>query len=155
MNPTTICRNCGQQHQRHSTDGACPVSGCYPPAFQEQWFDPNSFVVAPAPQSPKRLGKFRVHRELLENWRQMIAVMCDLVVVRCEMNHATDTMDYIAFSDHFDEVQCGLEAPEYVAEITNANGILAGVAWKRCQMLPARLIQAITTEVLGNVPAAK
>ena len=62
----------------------------------------------------KRIGRFEMSRELIERDPETArAIMGRCIVVRCEMMYEHDTLEYVALSPDFDEVQQGMIAPEY------------------------------------------
>lgn len=68
----------------------------------------------------KRLGRFAMSRQLVERDPETArAIMGRCIVVRCEMMYAHDTLEYVALSPDFDEVQHGEIAPEYDVIISN------------------------------------
>jgi hypothetical protein len=61
----------------------------------------------------EKLGKFYISRICLNNWRQLLGLFSRMVVVRCECHYARDQMEYIAYSDLFEEIELGEAIPEY------------------------------------------
>jgi hypothetical protein len=48
-----------------------------------------------------------------ENWRGLLVLMSQVVVVKAEFNVDTDTFSYLAVSDLFEEVDPFVDAPWY------------------------------------------
>ena len=74
----------------------------------------------------KRLGKFRITREMIEEYPkhvQQIQGMC--VIYRAEYLMHRDEVEYVATSDHFDMLPRGYEAPMYEWTIDGTDIILA------------------------------
>ena len=63
----------------------------------------------------RRFGRFEVSRDLAigENWRGLLVLMSQVVVVKAEFNVDTDTFSYLAVSDLFEEVDPFVDAPWY------------------------------------------
>jgi hypothetical protein len=77
----------------------------------------------------RRLGRFAMSRQLVElDPETARAVMGRVIVVRCEMMYASDTLEYIAVSPDFDEVRHGSVVPEYDVHIMDGG---ARIEFKR------------------------
>ena len=65
-----------------------------------------------------RIGRFVISRLFVEKDPETArAVMGMVIVVRCEMMLASDTLEYMALSPEFDEVQEGEIIPTYEVHI--------------------------------------
>lgn len=82
----------------------------------------------------RRLGRFRVSVEMMDDWPALLIAMGQVVVVRAEAQYDSRTIDYVAYSHHFDVVADGVEPPEYTAIVTRheAGGIT--VRWERVKL---------------------
>lgn len=57
---------------------------------------------------------FRISRFFIDqNWASLMAVFKHVVIVRCELFHAGDYFEYVAYSNHFDEIPAGFRIPLY------------------------------------------
>ena len=66
-----------------------------------------------------RRGKFWISGQLImERPEDYRVVMSDVLIVRAEMHHARDAIEYDGFCDAFDELAEGDELPFYEAQIT-------------------------------------
>jgi hypothetical protein len=66
----------------------------------------------------RRIGKFRINREVMDNWRQANGLLTNVFVLRCEFMEADRCFHYVALCDEFEEVQLGEEPPEYEVIVT-------------------------------------
>ena len=74
------------------------------------------------PQLVRRLGRFRVSEHLVKTHPQeVMKVMAECLVVRCELRYETMTFDYVAISPHFDVVPEWMQAPVYEALMESVN----------------------------------
>ena len=70
----------------------------------------------------RRRGRFRVTTELVrEHPDELMRVLVRCLVVRCEMDYATDSLEYTALSGYFDEVDDYLVTPEYECLLEHVN----------------------------------
>lgn len=66
----------------------------------------------------RRLGSFRVSEELLKcHTAEVMKVMAECVVIRCELRYETMTFEYVAISPHFEEVPEWKIPPQYEAQM--------------------------------------
>ena len=62
----------------------------------------------------RRIGRFSIGTDMLrKDVEAVMAVMGNMIVVRCEQLQFQDTFEYIAYSPEFDIVPLGLEIPTY------------------------------------------
>ena len=67
----------------------------------------------------RRIGKFAISIELVERDQETARkIMGRCIVVRCEMMYHTNTLEYLAMSPDFDEIEKGMIAPEYEVHIS-------------------------------------
>lgn len=80
------------------------------------------------PRPARRLGRFHVSRCLLENWADgaILALFSNFVVVRAEVRYEFDSIEYLAFSELFEEVEQGIVPPLY--EIQCHREFVAGLS---------------------------
>jgi len=52
-------------------------------------------------------------REFVRDWQRILPVMAHFVVVQITPHWDTDTLEYMAFSELFDEIEAFDAAPEY------------------------------------------
>lgn len=65
----------------------------------------------------KRIGRFLVTIEFLEKHIDDVQnIMCQCVVIQTNTNYLKDCIEYIAISNHFDEIEIGEMIPEYRIE---------------------------------------
>lgn len=66
----------------------------------------------------RRYGRFSIFRPLIElNPILVKAIMGQCIIVRAEDMYMGNVIEYMAISDHFDELQVGAEIPEYQIRI--------------------------------------
>jgi len=73
----------------------------------------------------RRLGKFIINRELIEEYPkhvQRIMGMC--VIYRAEYLMHREAIEYLAISDHFDPLTPGYEAPVYTWTVDGVDIVL-------------------------------
>ena len=71
----------------------------------------------------RKYGKFRIYRASLEQeTAALFEVMSKVIVVKAEYALAIDAIDYTAYSEEFDEVELGIEVPEYLPIIYTRYG---------------------------------
>jgi hypothetical protein len=74
------------------------------------------------PPINRRIGLFRVSEEMVRHHaREVMKVMAECVVVRCELRYDTMTFDYVAISPHFAEVKEGQYPPKYEIRMEQVN----------------------------------
>ena len=74
------------------------------------------------PQLVRRLGRFRVSEHLVKTRpEEVMKVMAECLVVRCELRYETMTFDYVAISRHFEEVPDYQISPTYEALLERIN----------------------------------
>jgi hypothetical protein len=84
----------------------------------------------------RRVGRFTIPWATIESRPSEARVaLAACLVVRAESLLHEGAVEYLAFSDHFDEVPVDAEAPLYVAEITTINGQPSFVRWRRLSAL--------------------
>lgn len=70
----------------------------------------------------RRLGRFRVSEHAVKNHPEdVMQIMRECLVIRCEMRYDTMTFDYAAISPRFDEVPEWQTPPEYEAMMERVN----------------------------------
>lgn len=81
-------------------------------------------------QCPRRIGKFKVTREVItQDWRLALKVFSKCVVVAVTWRF-DGVGEYVAYSPFFDEIEEGQEPPEYECHIAK-NGRKISVELKR------------------------
>ena len=66
----------------------------------------------------KRIGQFFIPRQaIFNNQDDVLAIMQHVIVVRAEMHLNRDGVEYVGYSDLFDEIEEGLVAPHYTFTI--------------------------------------
>lgn len=81
---------------------------------------------------PRRIGRFTIPWEIIENRPAEARVaLTACLVVRAESMFHMRAVEYIAVSEHFDEVPPGVEVPLYVAGMATIDGEPSFVAWRR------------------------
>jgi hypothetical protein len=64
-----------------------------------------------------RVGTFEIPADLLySNPDLFMAIMAEVLIVRCEMMHVENAFLYTAYSPWFKELQPGMISPRYVVE---------------------------------------
>ena len=87
----------------------------------------------PKPETPphkRRLGRFRIHSQLIMNhWQDVVEAMKGMVVVEAGMKYYDGCVHYTALSEAFEPVDVNVEPPEYVPMF---NQTIEGVSveWK-------------------------
>lgn len=77
------------------------------------------------------IGRFRVSIEIVrDNWKELIPLMSQMVVVECKSNFDTDTFDYVALSELFEMWPKYQEAPQYRIVAHKDNGVISFTAEK-------------------------
>lgn len=67
------------------------------------------------PRLVRRLGRFQVSEHFVKTHpEEVMKVMAECLIVRCELRYETMTFDYVAISPHFKEIPEGSRVPEYV-----------------------------------------
>jgi len=67
----------------------------------------------------RRIGRFAISRELVERDQEIARkIMGRCIIVRCEMMYHADSLEYMAMSPDFDEIDQGMIAPEYEVHIS-------------------------------------
>ena len=70
----------------------------------------------------RRLGRFRISEHAVKNHPEdVMKIMGECLVIRCEMRYDTMTFDYAAISPRFDEVPEWQTPPEYEAMMERVN----------------------------------
>lgn len=83
----------------------------------------------------RRYGKFEVSVPLIENNPEEVSKIFEgLVMTRAEHLFHNDTIEYIAWSPHFRELNEGESAPEYIAEIARDDDGTITVKWRDVEM---------------------
>lgn len=65
-----------------------------------------------------RLGKFKLRKDLLRDWQELIPLMGNFVVVEARYGYDFDSILYTAYSPLFDICPEHCECPEYDIKIT-------------------------------------
>jgi hypothetical protein len=88
---------------------------------------------SPPARTKHRIGRFRISFLFLQSRsKEAAAIFAGLLVVRAESRYDFDAIEYIAVGDCFDEVDRGLEAPEYRPILTrNEDGSIVIEGWRR------------------------
>ena len=91
-------------------------------------------------KSNRRRGKFRIAFEFLDNdWELLLKPMGEVVVVRAEALYASKVIEYLAYSNNFDEVEIGSEAPYYCVMFTkNKDGSLTH-QWRKLDEVESQI----------------
>ncbi len=70
-----------------------------------------------------KLGRFKVSEEFIRrDWRSLLQLFANFVIVDAKWNFATRSVEYLAFSELFEEIEDGVEAPDYAIEVTKHHG---------------------------------
>lgn len=65
-------------------------------------------------EQTRQIGRFRIHADIVrERWQRLRPMMADFVIVRAEMDFVSDHIEYTAFSEWFEPVPLGIQAPLY------------------------------------------
>lgn len=80
-----------------------------------------------------RVGRFSINNLTIKcNPDEALAVLRDCIVVRAEMMHFADRVEYIAYCDLFEAVSAGDEIPTYLPELTKGeDGTILVTKWVR------------------------
>jgi hypothetical protein len=81
----------------------------------------------------ERFGKFEIPSHSIHQggWSEMMALMEDVLVVRCEYLYHNDCLSYTAMSPHFDEGGEGKGVPDYHPILTKHKDDTYTVKWER------------------------
>lgn len=80
---------------------------------------------------PRRIGRFSVSLKFVDDWPTLLPVMGrQIVIVHSECRYDRRTIDYVAYSYHFDEVPDHVEPPEYIPVMSCDSGLVT-VKWER------------------------
>ncbi len=80
----------------------------------------------------RRIGKFHLSFPIFDrDWHQALPILNGVVVVRATSLYDRYSIEYVAFSDHFDEVPEGVEPPEYRAVCTREESGVITVKWEK------------------------
>ena len=73
----------------------------------------------------RRIGRFVMNVDMVKRAQETArAIMGRCVVVRCEMMYANNSLEYMALSPDFDEIQEGEIAPFYEVIISNGGKLI-------------------------------
>jgi hypothetical protein len=80
-----------------------------------------------------RQGRFRFPEAVVqENAAALLAVMAEVLVIRCEFLWGERLFDYVGLCEQFDGLEEGDQPPIYDAEVEqDENGAVTAVTWKR------------------------
>lgn len=83
--------------------------------------------IDPPKPPPRRIGRFKISHDLIwQDWRNLLALFAQVVVVRAESRFLWNQIEYEGYSDLFDETPEGCCAPEYRIEFSKQeNGVIA------------------------------
>ena len=71
----------------------------------------------------RRFGRFYIYFDSIENDCEFVRqIMGEVIVLKTEVLFHMDSMEYVAISKHFDEVEDGIVIPEYKAIIHSEDG---------------------------------
>lgn len=77
------------------------------------------------PRYERRLGRFALSRMMIERDQETArAIMGRCIIVRCEMMYESNTLEYLALSPDFDELQQGMMAPAYEVHISDGGALI-------------------------------
>ena len=66
----------------------------------------------------KKIGKFEIHRDLIDKSpKAVMAVMAKVIVLRAECLLHRDVIEYFAYSEEFEETEAGKMPPEYSVRV--------------------------------------
>ena len=83
-------------------------------------------------KSNRRKGKFRIAFEFLDNdWELLLKPMSEVLVVRAEALYDARAIEYLAYSNNFDEVEIGSEAPYYCVQLTKTENGALHYRWRK------------------------
>ncbi len=68
---------------------------------------------------PRRIGRFSIAHEWLTDgrWKELTPLFAQCSIVRAESMYAECRIDYVAFSEAFDEIDVAVETPKYQVEM--------------------------------------
>jgi len=73
----------------------------------------------------RRFGSFRIQFDKIENdEKYLYHLMGEVIIIRAEALLHNSTVEYIAISPHFDELEEGTVIPEYKAIMHSEKGFL-------------------------------
>ena len=73
----------------------------------------------------RRFGSFRIQFDKIENdEKYLYHLMGEVIIIRAEALLHNSTVEYIAISKHFDELEEGTVIPEYKAIMHSEKGFL-------------------------------
>ncbi len=64
------------------------------------------------------LGRFRIPKEQLNNWKALLPLMAQCLIVQARFDFSRDGMEYEALSDLFEPIGIAFDAPLYVIEFS-------------------------------------
>ena len=69
----------------------------------------------------RRVGTFEISYDLIKlNWRDVLLLMRDVIIVRAEMMVHKNSIEYIAYSPKFEICEEGIISPLYQPEVHQA-----------------------------------
>ncbi len=67
----------------------------------------------------RRIGKFFIQFHMIDSgWKNLVPIMSHVVVISARALYERNAIEYVAFSDLFDEVDPSIETPEYTTVLT-------------------------------------
>ena len=73
-----------------------------------------------------RIGKFTISYLYLQtNKNDILTLMGNMIIVRAESLFHENVIEYIAYSELFDEIEQGLEIPSYIIYSSNDGSVRA------------------------------
>lgn len=82
------------------------------------------------PDISQRRGKFQISSQMLEeNFRAVVMILHNVVVIRAEHDLASQIIEYTALSPHFEPVSMFSNTPEYHAQLATVSGEIIEVTW--------------------------
>lgn len=80
----------------------------------------------------RRIGKVLISIDLIQNQPDLVRELTEgMIIVRAEQLFVEGAIEYIAISDHFDEVAEGGTAPNYMAKVTDNEDGTREVSFER------------------------
>lgn len=71
------------------------------------------------PKAPRKIGNFRVSVDMMRmDWRKILPLFEQMVVVRAECIYADMSFHYTAFSELFEEIEESIAPPDYEILVT-------------------------------------
>jgi hypothetical protein len=80
--------------------------------------------------SKRNIGRFFISRQSVYDWRSLMPVFSQIVVVDARAHFALDLIEYCGFSDLFEAIEEGVMPPLYDFEFTRT---LSGEILTKCK----------------------